>query len=85
MENLTTQTTTDVSISEQLMFNDIVVVQLSANINSENPVEMSYSITILNLDLYFQHKEEIHQKELNFEERIYTKQQEMILTVNGGN
>ncbi len=74
---------TDITISEQVMVGNDLVMNLTASIRKEDPKQMSYGFTITNRDLYFKNRDEIHGKQAAFEDRVYEQQQKMI--AEGGN
>jgi len=71
-----------ISFNEQVYLDDIIVMQLIANIEINDPEKMSYSPIISNLKEYENNRDELNQIQKEFEDKIFTKQKELTNGLN---
>lgn len=67
-----------ISFNEQVYADDIMVMNLVANIEINNPEKMSYSPIISNLKEYEKNRDELDRIRKEFEDKIFAKQKELM-------
>lgn len=71
-----------ISFNEQVYVDEIIVMNLIANIEINDPEKMSYSPIISNLNEYGKNRDEFDKIRKEFEDKIFAKQEELINELN---
>ena len=71
-----------ISFNEQVYVDEIMVMNLIANIQINDPEKMSYSPIISNLNEYGKNRDEFDKIRKEFEDKIFAKQEELINELN---
>lgn len=83
MAEITTEKKTQITITNNIKIDGVIVVGQQANINSENPEDTTISEWTSDKELYKANRQIIREAKAIFEDEVFEKQDELILNKNG--
>lgn len=72
------KTTQEITFTGKSVVNDVEVEGYTARIKSDNPEDITFSSWQINKELYKQNRTQCRADQAEFEDMVYTKQDEMI-------